>query len=288
MELFNTWQFNLVMYLIAIVVFFQFNRLAVKQAHDNAAATLILLLIAAVAIVPFVPLESIRFADSWLSYLLIIVASVFYAINDRLQTPIRKNLDVSIFSVTNQLVYVVMIAIGLTVFGESFVPLQILGALLIIAANVLMFSKGRKFKPTRYFWYSVLAAVALAIAISIDVGVSPQFNLPMYIAITLSTPALIIAVTEHVGLGRIKQELARPSTDVKLYLLAGIFWAVMIYFSLRALQLGGIVTVAPLQATAVLLNTLVAYVFLAERSNPIRKLIAAIIVIAGITLISIS
>lgn len=91
----STWQFNVVAYLVSIVVFFQFNRLAVKDAKDNGAATLILQSIAAISVLGLVPFFAFEFADSLKIWGLLIVASVFYAFNDRLQTPTRKNLEVS-------------------------------------------------------------------------------------------------------------------------------------------------------------------------------------------------
>lgn len=72
--------------------------------------------------------------------------------------------------------------------------------------------------------------------------------------------------------------------EKKYYLLTGLSWGLFIFFLLRAYQLSQVVIVAPLAATSVLINVIVAYIFLGERANKIKKIIAAAITIAGIYL----
>lgn len=124
-----------------------------------------------------------------------------------------------------------------------------------------------------------------SVAISIDVGISKQFNLPLYIAITLLIPAVMLVIFERHSLAELKAEF-KPEAR-KYYLLTGIAWAIQIVFSLRAFQLGSVTTIAPIQASAVILNVLVAYLFLNERSDKLKKILAAILVMIGIYLTTI-
>lgn len=59
----------------------------------------------------------------------------------------------------------------------------------------------------------------------------------------------------------------------------------MIVAQLRAYQLGNVTVIAPLCALTVMLNVIVGYLFLKERDNLLKKIIAAILIIISIILI---
>ncbi len=280
MNILNTWQFNLVGYLICIVLFFQFYKLAVRHAIKDGAATILLQAIAGISVLVLSPFLAFKFPTDIKFYLLLIGACIFYALNDRLQTTARKHLEVSVFSIINQLSNVFLIVIGILVFRETLAIHKILGAALILCGNALLFYKKQRFELNRYSILAIVATAAFATAISIDIGISKQFNLPFYIMLTLIIPALFVMLAERIQL---REVVAEYLSDAKNYYLAtGISWGLVIFFSLRAYQLGEVTTVVPLQATAVLLNVVVAFVLLKERDNLGKKLLATFLVIAGI------
>lgn len=59
------------------------------------------------------------------------------------------------------------------------------------------------------------------------------------------------------------------------------------WYNLRTYQLGNVTIVAPLSALTVMLNVIVGYLFLRERDNLLKKIIAAILIIISIVLIKI-
>lgn len=67
---------------------------------------------------------------------------------------------------------------GITVFKESFVLTKILGAGLILFANIFLFYEKGKLKLNKYAWLGVLSKLFFSIAVSVDIGISNQFNLP--------------------------------------------------------------------------------------------------------------
>jgi len=280
MDVFNSWQFNVIGYLITVVVFFQFYKLAVRKAQRDGAATVLLQTIASIAILFLVPLLPITFPTDIRVYLLLIGACVFYGINDRLQTTSRKHLEVSVFSMVSQLSNVFLILIGLTVFREPVVLLKLLGAGLILIGNVFLFYKRGKIEPNKYVWIGVLATFIFAVAISIDIGISKQFNLPFYIMLTLFIPASMIFFGERIKINEVAREY--NGNDRKYYLTTGIAWAFLIFFSLRSFQFGKVTTVVPLQATSVLLNVVIAYLFFGEKKDRLKKLISAILIVIGV------
>ena len=276
----STWQFNVVGYLICVVAFSQFYKLAVGNAKSDGAATVLLQLIASITILILAPLFVLKFPSDIKYYLLLLGASIFYALNDRLQTTSRKNLQVSVISIVAQLSSVFLIIYGLTIFREPLVINKLIGAGLILVGNIILLYKKGKLDLNKYIIFAILAALAFSTALVIDIGISKQFNLPFYIMLTLAIPAVILLIAEKIRLKEIIYEY--NSKAKKYYLLTGIFWALLIFFSLRAFQFGDVTTIVPIQATAVLLNVVVAYFVLNEKNDELKKIIAAILVILGV------
>ena len=72
----------------------------------------------------------------------------------------------------------------------------------------------------------------------------------------------------------------------KIYLFfTSIAWTLMMITKLKSYQLGKIMIVAPLSSLTVILNIIVSYFLLKEKSNLIKKIIAGILIIIGIILI---
>ena len=284
MNLINTWQFSLLMYYIFNVIFFQFYKLSVKNVKKDGAATIIFQVIAGFSILLLIPFFAWQLPNAISIILLLIAACVFYAVNDRLQTTVRKNLEVSVFSILSQFGTVFLLIYGFIIFKDEVVLTKILGALLIIGANVWAFYKPGKNKlaVNKYYAIGIIALFAFATAITIDIGISEKFNLPFYISLTLLIPAVIIALSEKIKLSTISDEWERGNK--KFFAVTGFSYALSILFGLRAYQLGEVSTIVPLQAITVILNVLIAYAFLRERDNGYKKFLAAIIAVVGVYL----
>ncbi|MFZ2188737.1 MAG: EamA family transporter [Candidatus Moraniibacteriota bacterium] len=278
--IFDSWQFNLAMSLVFSVLLIQFYKLAVKETQCEGASTIILQLVAGISVLFFVPFFSFRFPNDLWIYLLLLLATIFYAINDRMQTTVRKNLDVSVYTILNQLSKVFMVLYGITLFHEPVVMNKLVGGGLILLGNVLLFYRKGKLKFNKNVILSVTASFFMATALMIDVGISKQFNLPFYVMLTLIIPGGFIFLTGRHSLGEISKEF--KSNRQKYYIITGISWGLLLLFSIRALQAAEIIFIAPLLATSVLLNVLVASVMHKEKSGLAKKIIAAVIVILGI------
>jgi transporter family protein len=279
-EFMNSWQFNLIAYLVSNVIFFQCYKIAVKEAKHDGAATILLQFIAGFSILVLAPFFGFTLPQNPLIYGLLLLACIFYAISDRLQTTVRKHLEVSVFSILNQFLTVFLMIYGFTLFQEPFTITKVMGAILILLGNMFLLHKDGKFTLNKYTILSIAASFALATGISIDIGISENFNLPFYIMITLVIPALFIA-----GIERIKPSNVIKEFDLvngKHYIAAGCAWSLSILFALRSFQLGEVSTVVPLQATAVLLNVIIASVLLKEHADIRKKVIAALLVISGV------
>ena len=127
--------------------------------------------------------------------------------------------------------------------------------------------------------------LAMSIGVSVDVGISDQFNMPIYVALTLIVPAILILLADRVKMSNVIDEY--KSGDKKAILLVGSSWGIMIVAMLRAYQFGSVTTIAPLASITTILNVFVAYFYLKEKDSLMKKIIAALIVILGIVLIKI-
>ncbi len=280
MNLIDSWELNLVLYLITNVVFLQSYKAAVKNAINESAAAVTLQMVAGLAALVIAPFMVFQWPVSISTYLLLGVAIVFYAINDRLQVTVRRNLDVSVYSIIGQGYTALLFVFGLVIFGESVTATQTLGAVIVLSAISLLFvgKSQSKTANSKYLLLAVFVQLIFAIAITVDVGISEEFNLSVYIAITLIAPAILIALQGRTRLPQVQRELR---VNPRMYLVSGISWTLTIIFSLRAFQLGEVVVVAPLQAIAVLLNVVVASFIYKERSDLPRRLLASGGVITG-------
>ncbi len=284
MNFLNTWQFNLLMYYVFNVIFFQFYKLSVRNLKKDGAGTVIFQAIAGISQLLIAPFFIWKIPSSISVVILLLVACIFYAINDRLQTTVRKNLEVSTSSILSQFGTVFLIIYGFIIFRNQFILTKIIGALLIIGANAWIFYKPGKKKSAinKYYILGIVSLLAFATAITIDIGISGQFNLPFYIAFTLLVPAAMIAISEKISIKSITEEWKRGNSY--FFIVTGFSWGLTILFGLRSYQFGNVNTIIPLQAVPVILNVMAAYFFLKEKDDALKKLIAAFIVVVGVYL----
>ncbi|MBR5342086.1 MAG: EamA family transporter [Erysipelotrichaceae bacterium] len=281
----NTWWFNLIIYLVFYIVFTQSYKVATKSSKNDGALTTLLQFLGGLIVLLFVPLFKIQFPDDIRTYIFLIIACIFYAIADRVNTTARRGLDVSTFSILGQLTTVFLIIWGIVFFKEEIVLKKIIGAILILIGNVMVLYKKGKFEFNKYVVFGVLGNLASSIGISVDVGISDKFNMPIYVAFTLIIPSLLILLVDKINTSDVLNELKEGNK--KAILLVSSSWGIMIIGMLRAYQFGSVTTIAPIASVTTIINVFVAYFYLKEKDSLLKKVLAALIVISGIVLIQI-
>ena len=284
MDIINSWQFNLILSIVFGVIFAQFFKLASHKQKNDGAMTVLAQLLGGFSILLFIPFFPIEFPSDWKIWGLLGLAIVFYAINDRIHTTTRKNLDVSTETILRQLSKVFMIVIGIIIFKEEIIWMKILGGIIIILSNILLIMKKGKIEFNKYIVLQLISVLVYTIANALDVGISEQFNLPIYISLSLIVPAILISLFERISFKKVVNEYKEGNRSA--IIITGLSWGVSILFGLRAYQVGTVTTVAPLSALSLLFNVILAYFFLKEKENLPRKIIAAIGIIIGIVLIA--
>ena len=127
--------------------------------------------------------------------------------------------------------------------------------------------------------------IFFTVALFLDVNISDNFNLPFYVAITLIVPAILIMIVERIKPSEIKNEMI--SGNKKAIVITALSWGMSIICNLRAYQLQKVSIVAPLSGLTVILNVIAGYLFLKEKDNMLRKIIAAIVILISIILIKV-
>ena len=277
------WFLFVALYIILAVAFTQFYKIVLNTSKSDGTLTVLLQFIAGLSALLLSPFFKFTFPTDWKVYLLLGIACIFYALSDRMNTTVRSGIEASTFSIIKQLSTVFMILAGLLFFKEQFVWKKIIGAGLIIFSNILIFYKKGKQKLDKYVLLGILSNIIYSVALFLDVNISDSFNLAFYVALTLLVPALFITVAERVKLSNIKKEF--KNGNKKAILITGFCWGTMIVLQLRAYQLGEATSVAPLCALTVIGNVLVGYLFLKERANLLKKLVAAFLIIISVFLI---
>ncbi len=285
MNLLNNWILYVILYIILSTIFTQFYKIATQNLKNAGALTVILEIVGVITALLICPFFNLTFPTNFEVWIFLGLSIIFYAITDRVNTTVRSGIEASTFSILKQLSTTFLTLAGFLFLNEEFIFHKFLGAMLIILSNIFIFYKKGEFKMNRYIGLGVLANLSFTIAMFLDVNLSKHFNLPFYVAMTLGIPAILIALTEKIKISEMKKEL--KIANKKVLLITGITWSLSIIAQLRAYQLQKVSIVAPICSLSVILNVIVGYLFLKERDNLPRKIIAAILIVISILLIKI-
>ncbi len=280
----KNWLIAVTFYVIFAVTYNQGYKILTKNMKNAGSLTVLTEAIAGLIALLFIPFFKFKLPSSPYVYLFLTLACIFYAINDRISTDVRSGLEASVFSIIKQTTTVFMIAAGLVFFKEKFVLSKIIGGILIILSNILVFYKKNSFQNKKYICLGLLASFFNTIALIIDVNYSKQFNIPLYASFTLTVPALLIFLFERI---RPKEVIAEfRNTNKKTLLLVALSGGLMVILKLRAYQLGQVIVIAPLCSLTIILNVIVGFLFLKEKDNMLRKIVAGMLILISIILIN--
>lgn len=273
----------LTIYIFSSTMFNESYKLIAKNMDKAGSLTVLVEMIAGILSLFLIPFFEIKFPSDIRIYLLFFLATIFYTIQDRLATISRSGLEASTYGILKQLSNVFMLVMGFISFKEKLTVEKLLGAILLIGSNIFVFFRKDSWKNKKYIIIGVVANIAMGIALFLDVSTSTNFNLAIYISLTLLIPALINSLVEKIKFTDLRYEYKINKS--RLILLTGILWSVMMLSKLLSYRFGEVTKIAPLCSLSVMLNVIVAYVFFKERDNLLRKIIASIFIIIGVFLI---
>ena len=282
MKIFSNWIFIIILYLIFAVSYNQCFKQLTKKMKKDGAMIVLLDGLAGLFCLILIPLFKLKLPTNIWTYFFLTIACIFYALNDRLGTTARKGIQASTFSMLKQLSTVFMIFASFIFFKEKFIITKFIGAILIVFSNLLVFYD-KNFKLDKYTLYGLLASICTTISLFIDVNYSDEFNLPIYVAITLLVPALLIFIFERI---KIKDMITEFKTsDKSIFASTIISSALMLTLKLYAYDLGEVMIVAPLCSLTIILNVFAGIIFFEEKTKIPQKIISALLIIFALILI---
>lgn len=280
--MFNTWWFYITISLILDIAYNMLIKKALKKNVSDGALIALLQILSGLVILILGIFCKWKFPSDIKIYALLFASCIFYALSDRTNATARRGLEVSMYGLLSQIAPIFTFALGIIFFKEKIILTKVLGLLLIIIGNILVLHKKGKFSWDKYVLFSLLGNLFFSIGLCIDVGISEQFNLPFYIAVTLMVPATIIMIGERIKVKNLINEY--KVGDKQSILLIASIWGIRLWTMYRAFQLGTFTTVTAIRATYVVLNVIAAYFLLKERDSVWKKILAAVLVAIGVLL----
>ena len=283
MDIFNSWRFWVILYLISAVIFAQAFKKSNRKMKNASLLTILLELFTALFSIFFIPFFEFTLPSDISVYLVLLVVVIIYAFTDRLNIEARYGLDPSVFSMLKQLSTVFLIILGFIFLKEPIILKKVIGSIIIILANILLaFDKG-KFKINKYFIMSFISNFLFAVAMLINVNISSNFNIAFYTILTVFLPSVLIFLSGRYKVKNLVKEFERY--DKKYFLLSAFTWCLMLISSVKAYEVGDVILVAPLLTLTSILNTIYEFVICKNKNKLIQKIIASILILIGVIII---
>jgi len=278
-----SWLIYTIIFIVFQITFLQTFKYATKNTKNIGALTVTVQLISAVSILVLIPFFEWALPTNWLTWLLLGISLLLYAINDRLDATTRKNLDISVDTMLHQVYRIFFLFAGIIFLGRTFIWLKLAGAILIVCANIFLLSDKGKFKFNKYVLLKVLSALFFAAAFTLETYNSASFNLAFFVFLSFSIPAIFLMIGRQATPRTLLSEIKRKEWWV--ILICGISQSLMCFAILRAYQFQDyFIEVATISAAYVILNVFFAYFILKERSNLLKKICVAIAIVGLITM----
>lgn len=283
MNIFNDWRFWCIFYLICSITFAQKFKKSNRNMKDAGSLTILLEDFTGLFALLLIPFFEIKFSLDINILMILIAVVIIYAVTDRLNIEARYGLDPSVFSMLKQLSTVFLMIFGFIFLNETVIITKVIGAVLIIIANLLLTFDNGKIKINKYFIMCFFSNFLFAIAMLINVNISENFNLAIYTFMTVFIPANIIYLVGRKSFKGLRKEFNRlKKID---FLIAAFCWSLMLISSVRAYQLGNVTVVAPILTLTSILNALYEYFICHNKKNFKIKIISAVLIIIGVILI---
>lgn len=212
-----------------------------------------------------------------------ILTFIGYALANIVMAQAMRSTEASVFSILFATI-AVWIMIGSYVFlGDRLSLVQAGGVGLILLGIFTLAERRSAVRVSRGTWLSLATAGLLGMATIGWVYVARDAEPITWTAMTFVVPGLSIALLRPRTV-RLARPLLRPAVLLK-FAAIGVAMNIVTLSSIEAFRLGNANLIGALQQTNIILTTLLAALFLHERSRLGRKLLAAAICLAGVLLI---
>jgi drug/metabolite transporter (DMT)-like permease len=215
---------------------------------------------------------------------LTVISTICYGLGDRLTFTISKSIEASLLTIIDKLTPIVTFVASLIFLGEGFTLRKLVAVILILLGNLLVVYKSTVIKFDKAFFLALFVAACVGIGLTIDKRISIAYALPVYAFINFFMPTLYNTFLPPLPFRTIAQQFKVAFWRITLLAAMNVLGY---YFVLKAFSLADASRVVPIMSSSTILIVLAGILFLKERSQLGRKIIAGLCVCIGVVLIGV-
>lgn len=218
-----------------------------------------------------------------LVYLFILISSIIWVAIAVIGNYSYKYTEVSLRAPISQIRILFLLLMSIVFLSEKLTITKGVGTLLIFLGLVILrFKKGKLNFKHKGIQLTIVTAFLVALVAIFDKLALNNANPEFVSFFVYLIPSLILIFFTLKKKNEFKSII---KNQYKVVLIASILGAIFYYSSLKAYALIEVSSVFPIIKTSALITVLLGIIFLKERQNILRKIIATLIILAGIAVI---
>lgn len=256
--------------------------LAVKTINPRAFAVIYNAAVALIAVL-FILLNPSEIKEVPLNILILtVLAMLNWGVFGRMEFITRKMVEASTLTIIFRLAYVITFVFSISLFKENVTAQKILALLLIVAANILIFYRGKRLKFSKNLAIPLLTATALGLGWLFDKKVSSYYPLYFYVFMSFGFPSIFSYLTPPLPKAALVTEI--KNTSWKIFLLALVNFLAY-YIFLKAINMGEVSRVILITSFSQIFTIILGVWLFREREMLKEKIIAGVLVLGSIILL---
>lgn len=213
---------------------------------------------------------------------LTLVGIVFYGFFNRTEFYSKKYINASTSAIIGKLAPVITFIASILFLKESINFEKIIAAILILGGTIIATYDPKNVNLKKGLNYTIIMCVSLGLAWTVDKVASSYYPLAIYAFITYLIPNIFVIFFPTLSFQSLRKEFKHANW--KVVLLATV--NVCLYYSLiKAFQYGEASKIMLVYSISGIFIILIGVVFLKERENLLKKLLAGAIVFIGVLLL---
>lgn len=161
---------------------------------------------------------------------------------------------------------------------------QLIGAILILCAVMLINYNKKTFKLNSGTWLALLGSASFGIAIVIDSYIIKQYDAVSYLPLSTMITACILSLRYIQKMPSVIRSVKRIDPNLLTYSLIYTISAITYFL---ALQYGALVSqMSAISRASIILTVIFAAIFLKEKKHVWKKIVAAILTTVGVLLVT--
>lgn len=198
-----------------------------------------------------------------------------------------QQIEVSTSSIIMSTMPVWSIIASIIIYGQELTWIDIAGTVLIMSAPIIVFFQSSR--PSRAgVLFTLIGSVCFAVATVIDGEVAANTDILSYQTLAFVLPALPIFLYALLSKQFSTDKLIYYLKEPKFYIFNTLY-AVAAYTLLSAYATArDAAFIFPIASTQIIVTVLLAALFMGERQNLVRKLVATTLAISGVLILSLT